>query len=130
MRAHLLARLLPAVLCALAACTEPQTPVSEGTGTATAVPTITEAPTGASSVTSAPTAAAPDKLEAPYVLTFRQSGGIAGMMMEAIVDTGAKSITYGGLRNQKPETKELSADEIGRITRSLEEARYASFPGK
>lgn len=142
MRAHHPASLLPAVLCALAACTEPQTPASEGAGaeaattTPTAVPTLTAVPTGTSSVTAPATAtatatAAPvEKLEAPYVLTFRQEGGIAGMLMETIVDTGAKRITYGGLRNQKPEARELTAEDVEKITRAVEEARFASFPGK
>jgi hypothetical protein len=154
MRANPLPSLLPAVLGALVACTEPQTPVSEGPtteGTAaptitaapttetpatTAAPTLTTVPTGASSVTApgtataAGTAAPIEKLDAPYVLVFRQSGGIAGMLMETVVDAGAKTITYGGLRNQKPETKPLTAEDVAAITRVLEEARYAGFSGQ
>lgn len=148
MNAPPLAKALPAVLLTLAACTEPQTPVSDGAGTppgttapvTTAAPTMTAVPTGASSVTDAPTATATatapsasgpaEKLTPPYVLTFRQSGGIAGMLMETVIDTGARSVTYGGLRNQKPETMPLTAEDIATITRSLEEARFASFPGK
>lgn len=137
MRAHSFASSLPAVLCAVVACTEPQTPDTAGTaGTTapppTAVPTVTAAPTGASSVTDAPTStAAPEgKLAGPYVLVFQQSGGIAGMLMETVIDAGARRITYGGMRNQKPETRDLTAEDIAAITRALEDARFATFPGK
>ncbi len=140
MRAHSFASSLPAVLCAVVACTEPQTPDTTGapTGTTapptTAAPTVTAAPTGASSVTDAPagtgTAAPEGKLAGPYVLVFEQSGGIAGMRMETVIDAGTRRITYGGMRNQKPETKDLTAEDIAAITRALEDARFATFPGK
>jgi hypothetical protein len=147
MRTHPLASIFPAVLVTLVACTEPQTPASDGAGTtaattaptATAAPTLTAVPTGAASITDTPsapstataTASAPvEKVTAPYVLVFHQTGGIAGMHMETIIDTAAKRITYGGLRNQRPETRELAADDIATITRALEAARLTTFPGK
>ncbi|MEZ4293755.1 MAG: hypothetical protein R3B70_02175 [Polyangiaceae bacterium] len=137
-----LAHIAPAILVLCSACTEPQTP-GGGAGTASE-PTPSSAPTApestaapTSDATSTPagtsTAGTPsqpaDTLNAPYVLTHRQTGGIAGMQMVTVIDAGARTITYGGPRNQKPETRPLSAEDIQNVTRALEDARYTSFPG-
>ncbi|MBK8258643.1 MAG: hypothetical protein IPK82_39035 [Polyangiaceae bacterium] len=124
---------------AVGACTEPQTP--EGTGTpagttaapttdtgSSSAPTTTAVPTSAPTTTAAP--AGGDKLTAPYVVTLRQTGGIAGMNMVTVIDSAAKKITYGGPRNQNAETRDVSADEVAEITRALEAANYATFPGQ
>lgn len=136
-------KLSVSLLCAslLAACSEPQTPDNTGATSATtgaSVPTQTAAtstqvaPTVPPPGSTPPTATAGpiEKLSGPYVLTFQQSGGIAGMRMETVIDTAKKTITYGGPRNQKPESREISAEDIAAVTRALEEARFAAFPGK
>lgn len=131
--------LLPAMICALAACTEPQTPTSDGaggpagsgTGTPAAPPTAAPGGSEAPSPTAAAsTGTAADELTAPWSLTLLQTGGIAAMRMETVVDTASRHITYGGLRNQNPETRDLSADEIQSLERAIEEARFTGFPGK
>jgi hypothetical protein len=131
---HATSGLFLAVL--LSACSDPQTPASSGSATsspsgstpssstATAAPATT--PSAGATATQAP---ADDKLTQPYVLTYSQHGGIAGLRMELVLDSAAKKITYGGLRNQDPQTKELSPDEIAAITHAIEEARFNGFNG-
>lgn len=129
----------PALLlaAALAACSDPQTPAT-ATGTA---PTSTSTDTSA---TSQPTSTAPvatgttttttgsdwgATMTEGYVLTFEQSGGIAGMRMVTVVDTAKKTITYGGMRNDKPETRDLAKADLDAITRAVADASPATFPG-
>jgi hypothetical protein len=77
-----------------------------------------------------PTVSPPgDKITGPYVLFMRQTGGIAALHMETTLDTAAKTITYGGLRNQKLETRDVSPEEISVITRAIDNARLSSFQG-
>lgn len=117
----------------LTACSDPQTPASSGTAAPSSTPstsatsTETTAPSASATATQAPAGA----LE-PYVLTFLQTGGIAGLRMEVVLDTGAKKLSYGGLRNQQPQTKDVTPDEVAAITRALEEARFmeARVPAK
>jgi len=115
----------------LAACSDPQTPASTtgtpATATATATAASTSVATAAPSATAAPDSA--DKLPEPYTLTYVQTGGIAGLHMELVVDTAAKKISYAGLRNNQPQSKDLTPDDLAPLSRALEEARYATFHG-
>lgn len=125
----------------LAACTDPQTPASspDAAPTVTTSPTSISAPTATATTTSvttaaptAPTTAAPDspdKLAGPYKLTYLQTGGIAGLHMELVIDTVTRKASYAGLRNNQPQTKDITAEEVAPLTRALEAARYATFHG-
>lgn len=127
---------------ALAACSAPQPGPSSESGappsaapTDTGLPVGTVAPTSTATATTPPTAApttAPStepggKLAGPYSLTFKQTGGIAGMRMETVIDTATKKINYGGPRNQKVEARDLLPDDIKGLTRVLEAADIETF---
>ncbi len=50
--------------------------------------------------------------------------------METVVDSAAKTMTYGGMRNQTPETRTLSQPEVGAITSLIEAAGLEALDGK
>jgi hypothetical protein len=129
---------------ALSACSAPQPGASseasaQPSATASAAPTDSALPVGSVPPTAAPTAApttapttAPStepggKLAGPYSLTLKQTGGIAGMRMETVIDTATKKINYGGPRNQKVEARDLLPDDIKGLTRVLEAADIETF---
>lgn len=99
---------------------------------ASTTPAGTTAPTtsGATSTTTAPAQDVGDKLAGPYVLVFKQSGGIAGLRMETVIDSAAKTMTYGGMRNQNRETRSLSAQEVASITALVNAAGLAMLEGQ
>ncbi len=114
---------------------------SPGTSTGSPTPTDTSGTTASSatgsttSTTTAPPAtsstatASSDHVTGPYVLTSKQTGGIAAFHMETVIDSAAKTITYGGPRNQSPSTQDLSAAEIASLTRLVDDVGLAGFVG-
>jgi len=120
-----------------AGATKSATPTGSGSTTSSA-PANTTAPatsgatsTGSGATTSsAPSQDAGDKLAGPYVLVFKQTGGIAGLRMETTIDSAAKTMTYGGMRNQNRETRSLSAQEIASITALVNAAGLAMLEGQ
>ncbi|MBI4957778.1 MAG: hypothetical protein HY908_37575 [Myxococcales bacterium] len=106
----------------------PTAPPPTGTGAApTATAPGTVQPTAAPTPTTAASGAVPDKLEGPYLLTYNQTGGIAGLHMTFVLDTNKRTATYSGLRGGSPETKDVTAAEIAAITQALEAARPSTF---
>lgn len=123
---------------ATAVPTTPATAVTTPVATATAAPTATipvgsvpsGSPTGAP--TTAPTGTTQPggpSIGANYVLVLKQTGGIAGLNQETTLDAAAKKMTYGGLKNQKAETRDLTVDEVARITRAVDAAGVPAFSG-
>lgn len=125
----------------LAACASGSPSASTGSASATATDiAATTAPSSsapattsaASATTAAPTssASAPgEHITGPYVLTAKQTGGIAAFRMETVIDSAARSITFGGPRNQRPETRPLTEPEVASLTRLLDSAGLTSFSG-
>lgn len=107
-------------------------PSTGGGATTSSAPPSTTAPatSGATSTTTAPSQEVGDKLAGPYVLVFKQSGGIAGLRMETVIDSAAKTMTYGGMRNQNRETRSLSAQEVASITALVNAAGLAMLEGQ
>jgi hypothetical protein len=96
-----------------------------GTVTATATATVTAPPTAAPTATQS---TEPNtKITAPYVLMFQQTGGIAGLRMETVIDTAAKKISYSGPRGQTAQSRDLTPEDIRGISRALEEANVETF---
>jgi len=139
MRANRIASLLLLGL-SLVACASG----SPGTSTGSPTPTDTSGTTASSSTastastastTTAPPAtsstatASSDHVTGPYVLTSKQTGGIAAFHMETVIDSAAKTITYGGPRNQSPSTQDLSAAEVASLTRLIDDVGLAGFVG-
>lgn len=124
---HLLAVSLFAA--SVAACSTPPPVSSESAGPQpTSPPSATATTPGSATPTTAPGPTEPgDTLAAPYVLTFKQTGGIAAMNMETVIDSAAKRITYGGPRNNQPQSADLTADEVKGLTRVLQDAKLATF---
>ncbi|MFO0593248.1 MAG: protealysin inhibitor emfourin [Polyangiaceae bacterium] len=105
---------------------------SSGPAPGTSTPAGSGADTGAA--TAAPTTPPPnddngDHLSGPYVLKLVQSGGIAGFHMETVIDSAAKTITYGGMRNQSPSSRPLSDQEVAAITGLINEAGLSALKG-
>lgn len=114
-----------ALSLSIAACAS-SGPSSPGTST----PPGSGADTGAP--TAAPTTPPPgdsDQLSGPFVLTLVQSGGIAGFHMETVIDSAAKTITYGGPRNQSPGARPLSDQEVAVITSLINQAGLSALKG-
>lgn len=107
-------------------------PTTGAGATTSSAPTNTTAPatSSATSTSSAPSQEVGDKLAGPYVLVFKQTGGIAGLRMETTIDSAAKTMTYGGMRNQKRETRALSVKEIESITALVDAAGLATLDGQ
>lgn len=130
------------VLFGLLACVEPQIPASDGAGALSGAPASGDAapvvspgagsaPQGPGPVSQGTAAPRPgDRLGDAYTVTLLQTGGVAGLRMETVVDAANRHITYGGPRNQRPERREITADDVKALTHIIEDAGYKSFPGR
>lgn len=120
---------LSIIALSLAACAS-GAPSSPGTS-APAGGTGDSSTTAAPSTSSAPTTStsAGDHLTGPFLLTFRQTGGIAGFNMVTVIDSAAKTISYGGMRNQSPSTRSISAQEVAAITSAIDNAGLSTLKG-
>lgn len=139
MRAHRIASTLLLGL-SLAACASGSAGTSQGNPTPTATGSDTSATTSSTSATTssasttAPaitsaTTASNDHVSGPYVLTSKQTGGIAGFRMETAIDSAAKTITYGGPRNQRPGTQDLTEQEVTSVTSAIDAVGLSGFVG-
>ena len=117
--------------CASSAPSSPGTSApagGNGDSSTTAAPTTSSAPTTSTSAPTTSTSAG-DHLTGPFVLTLRQTGGIAGFNMLTVIDSAAKTITYGGMRNQSPSTRPISAQEVAAITSAIDAAGLSTLKG-
>lgn len=101
-----------------------------GTTSSSAPATSSSSTTAPSSSTSTSSATATSSVVAgPYVLTSKQVGGIAALRMETVIDSTAKTISFGGPRNNQPQTATLTDGEVAEITRAVNDVGLGGFGG-